>query len=128
MKDEINRLFPSGEWEGFYLYRSGQDAQRHRMDFRLTFRDGKIKGSGTDDVGTFNWLGNYDPTTYHVSMTKTYATHEVQYEGIADEAGIFGNWKMLFGSGGFHIWPKKQDEIATAAEVAEKKKKLTTTS
>ena len=115
--------FPSGDWEGFYLYAAGPSAKRHQMAFKLNFSDGVVTGSGSDEVGTFSWNGEYDTTSMVVRMVKKYPSHPVFYDGRADTNGIYGTWSLeLFGRGGFHIWPKKGEE--TAEEVAIEKKKL----
>src|ERR671932_462651 len=54
---ETNPLFPSGEWEGFFTYAFGPDARRHMMSFALTFKNGKVSGSGIDNVDRFIWRG-----------------------------------------------------------------------
>lgn len=121
---EQNPLFPSGIWEGFYLYTSGSDADRHAMNFRLDFRDGKITGSGSDDVGAFSWQGTYDTASLAVSLIKSYPTHSVFYQGMADTNGIYGTWHMVFMRGGFHIWPKENGEEAIEEEVTVEEKEL----
>lgn len=124
---EQNPYFPSGEWEGFYLYSSGPDAARHPMAFRLNFRDGKVTGTGTDDVGPFSWRGSYDVVSLAVQLVKQYAGHTVNYRGIADDSGIYGSWELTFARGGFHIWPKKEERENQQAEVEKKSKKLAAT-
>lgn len=124
---EQSPYFPSGKWQGFYLYSSGPDAARHRMDFTLNFRDGNITGSGSDDVGGFSWRGTYDVSTLSVHMVKQYASHTVDYQGMADTTGIYGTWSMTFMKGGFHIWPKQDNRESKEEEVAKKNKKLAIT-
>lgn len=121
---ETHPLFPSGDWEGFYLYRSGPDAERHPMRCRLNFADGKVTGGGSDDVGAFSWRGVYSTTEMHCRMLKQYATHVIFYDGRVDENGIFGTWSQGdFFSGGFHLWPredgKEVEALALAAEAGE---------
>lgn len=120
--NEQHPNFPSGAWEGFYLYRSGPAAQRHSMSFHLEFQDGKITGSGSDDVGPLSWAGTYDVGSMAVTMVKIYRTHQVAYQGVADTNGIYGSWSLFSAGGGFHIWPKKDEEetIAEAVKVEEK--------
>lgn len=132
MTDESHNYFPSGEWEGFYLYQAGADATRHAMHLRLTFAEGRVTGSGSDDVGPFTYRGQYDVTTFRVTMVKHYATHEVSYRGVADESGIYGSWELPISfRGGFHIWPKKQAGATQKRKTKKKvknKKKTTVTS
>jgi hypothetical protein len=107
---ETHHLFPSGEWEGFYTYEFGPSAQRHWMSFVLHFQDGSITGEGGDDVAAFLWRGKYDTAALTCRMTKTYPSHVVDYQGNVDENGIWGTWRIYYAHGGFHIWPKKQNQ------------------
>jgi len=135
---EMHPLFPSGEWEGFYLY--GRDRDKHRMSFTLNFKNNVITGRGGDDVGSFTWRGAYDVEKMTCQMTKHYSTHEVFYAGHADENGIWGTWSITFemkggiwdtplrdmakatmeamSKGGFHIWPKGNSRGEAVEEVA----------
>jgi hypothetical protein len=108
---ETNPLFPSGEWEGFYTYTFGPDAQRYMMSFALTFKNGNVSGSGIDNVGYFSWRGSYDTEKLRCWMHKRYATHAVFYDGYVDQSGIWGTWEIPpYSQGGFHIWPKGLSE------------------
>lgn len=121
---ETHPLFPSGEWEGFYVY--GANQGQHRMDIVLNFQNNIVEGAGIDDVGAFSWSGQYDTETFRCQMIKTYAGHTVEYDGRVDENGIWGNWRILpWMKGGFHIWPKNNTEENQAEEerVEEKVKK-----
>ena len=146
--DEQHRYFPSGTWEGVYKYPGEHDGSRHQMHFTLSFKDGTVTGSGSDDVGGFSWRGTYDTESFRVVMTKSYATHNVYYSGIADEIGIYGGWNLLsarqkermtemygdgwkndkslssISGGGFHLWPRKGEEEAEEVESAVKVKDL----
>ncbi|HEY9634676.1 MAG TPA: hypothetical protein V6D14_14840 [Coleofasciculaceae cyanobacterium] len=111
---ETNPLFPSGEWEGFYTYAFGCDAHRHIMSFALTFKNGKVTGSGIDNVNHFIWRGSYDTEKLRCWMQKRYATHVVLYDGYVDQNGIWGTWEIPpHDRGGFHIWPKGLSENLT---------------
>lgn len=117
--DEQHNYFPSGIWDGFYLYVAGPDSYRHEMYFYLDFKDGVVTGSGSDDVGGFTWSGTYSKDTLAVVMTKQYPYHLVHYRGMADDSGIYGQWVIPGDlSGGFHIWPRKgkATEETTAVE------------
>ncbi|AEE49428.1 hypothetical protein [Haliscomenobacter hydrossis] len=115
---ETHPLFPSGEWEGFYTYADGRQAQQHKMDFTLFFENNVVSGGGSDDIGSFVWKGSYDTKGLWCKMTKHYVTHTVAYDGNVDENGIWGNWNIRVQlSGGFHIWPKKKEESTRAEEV-----------
>jgi len=123
MKTEHHPYFPSGIWDGFYLYASGPQSHRYEMYFYLDFTDGNVTGSGSDNVGSFTWNGSYDAKTFAVKLVKHYSSHVVHYDGMADESGIYGRWSILdANSGGFHIWPRKGGEKAEDAVVEVKKK------
>jgi len=113
---ETHPLFPSGEWEGFYVY--AWSKRQHKMSFHLDFKNGVVTGSGGDDVSAFAWKGVYNVEAFTCKMVKTYPTHEILYDGRADENGIWGTWKMHFSKGGFHIWPKENSEREAAEEAA----------
>lgn len=104
------KYFPSGEWEGFYLYPYG--SARHKMHCFLTFSNGIVTGGGHDDIGAYSWRGTYDPVARKCDMVKQYfGAHQVFYTGDADENGIWGKWRIQPSfSGGFHLWPKKSDQ------------------
>ena len=106
---EEHSFFPSGEWEGFYTYNYGSAGAKHPMSFILKFSQGIVKGVGNDDIGTFTWKGAYDTKEMTCHMTKFYTnrSHTVFYNGLVDENGIWGQWRIhAMGTGGFHIWPK----------------------
>lgn len=136
---ETHRFFPSGDWEGFYLY-DGQN-EKHAMHFSLNFKNGIVTGSGSDDVGSFNWKGQYSTEAFNCTMTKYYSAHTILYGGDADENGIWGLWshgvipgiekldpelqraiRENFTGGGFHIWPKKRESAKEEAELKEEVK------
>ncbi|MEL6986511.1 MAG: hypothetical protein AAGK97_01675 [Bacteroidota bacterium] len=121
---ETHPHFPSGEWEGFYVYKDS--SQRHHKQLELEFTNGRIHAEGVDDVGAFTFRGKYNAEIGKCYFVKYYSTHVVHYEGDVDENGIWGKWfftqqdlgipKELFKAlsqipsahvnGGFHIWPK----------------------
>lgn len=114
-------FLPDGPWEGFYE-EYDQDGN-FPMACTFIFSDGAITGSGSDEVGTFTFSGSYSKD-YKVSMKKRYHTHALNYEGHADDNGIWGKWSfptMSFVSAGFHLWPKKgeSETISEEAEVEE---------
>lgn len=121
---EAHPNFPSGAWEGFYLYQSGPSANRHSMSFHLNFQEGKVTGSGADDVGPFSWEGTYNEGSMLVTLIKSYPSHQVLYEGMADTNGIYGTWQLSFVRGGFHIWPKKNKQKNEEEAIKEVKKEL----
>ncbi|MEM9259725.1 MAG: hypothetical protein AAGA62_08765 [Bacteroidota bacterium] len=111
---EQHPYFPSGEWEGHYL----EHGRKGPMRFQLDFTEGKITGTGGDNIGSFSWKGTYDVTTMAVKMTKQYlGKHQVSYEGMADTNGIYGSWSIPpWSSDGFHIWPVARAEEAQEVE------------
>lgn len=119
-------LFPSGPWTGFYLYR-GQPA-RHRMELTLTFKNGLVRGDGSDGVGFFLIHGRYCVETLECRWTKTYpGSHDVAYRGFREGKGIWGVWEIRSaGTGGFQIWPKGLGEEVgeTLAEEAPAEEEL----
>ena len=111
---ETNHLLPSGDWEGFYNY--AHDPEKHTISLRIQFLNGRMDGSGSDDVGAFSWVGVYDLSSMRCNSLKIYATHRVIYNGYIDENGIWGNWEIPpFDKGGFHIWPKSDASIEMEA-------------
>lgn len=110
--------FPSGPWTGFYTY---APSDKHRMDLHLDFSDGCATGDGNDDVGRFLIRGKYDASSRECYWTKTYAnSHDVHYRGFREGKGIWGTWEiMTFAHGGFHIWPKGEQEGEEESAAAE---------
>jgi hypothetical protein len=123
---ETHPLFPSGEWEGFFMYGEGPGAYQNKMSIFLTFQQGMVSGGGSDTVGAFSWNGDYDTSALWCRLTKSYQTHKVFYDGKVDEKGIWGSWEIFpFSRGGFHIWPKKSGvEHEESAENAETEAKV----
>ena len=103
---ETDERFPSGPWIGFYQQGGLQSRQR----LGLEFKNGKITGEGRDPAGHFLVSGVYDADACRCSLTKTYTTHTVEYDGNAEGDGIWGRWVIRFSvfvvdRGVFHIWP-----------------------
>lgn len=102
---EKTEYFPSGEWNGFFLEK--HQPKRGWMHLYLNFENGSITGEGTDYVGPWNISGTYDPKTGQCQWTKQYlGKHKVEYQGLAGETGIQGEWTISYVSGPFHIWPR----------------------
>ncbi len=120
MSDE---RFPSGPWTGFYSY---TPMDKHRMDLRLEFAEGRVTGDGNDDVGRFLIKGEYSATAGECHWTKTYpGSHDVAYRGFREGKGIWGTWEIgaeLWGHGGFHIWPKGLEEGETETTTTQREK------
>ena len=58
LNKEKKQFIPDGEWDGFYTYASRKG--EHKMNCSFTFKNGIIKGHGSDDVGEYTWCGEYD--------------------------------------------------------------------
>jgi len=120
---ESSPLLPSGEWEGFYCY--FHTPTQHKMFTELTFSKSIVSGSGVDDVSAFTWAGKYNLEHFKIKMTKQYLTHKVFYKGDIDENGIWGTWEITsYLTGGFHIWPKKNNSNTSRLEKQIESKKL----
>ncbi|QNN21765.1 hypothetical protein HED60_05595 [Planctomycetales bacterium ZRK34] len=116
---EIDPRFPSGRWFGEFI----QFQRRFRMDLSLSFADGVMTGTGSDIVGRFTVRGAYVVETGKVSMLKSYAWHDVDYVGVAEEGiGIYGGWIIRPPwplRGGFRLWPFGDDAEANRHARAE---------
>ena len=91
------------------------------MDLDLSFANGNMTGSGSDNIGPFSIKGRYDPANQECYWTKSYlGAHDVFYRGFREGKGIWGTWEIgIFGRGGFHIWPLhsgESEEQITAAQ------------
>jgi len=93
------------------------------MRLHIKFAGGSMNARGDDPIGAFTCSGLYSEDTGDVAWTKKYvAAHDVNYKGVRDGRGIWGNWNIGYVQGGFHIWPDDGEENAsehTATEVAE---------
>ena len=101
------------------------------MTFEMEFRNGKVDGSGTDDVGVYTIAGVYSNDNLRVAFGKTYVRgtgnpsenlgHTVEYRGQrAANAGqgFRGTWYVhttrYKGQGPFHLWPAMRMPAAPA--------------
>lgn len=112
---ETDPRYPSGPWTGFFLQRNLPG--KHRMELRLTFRQGDMSGEGRDWVGDFIIRGKYDKNDGRCHWSKRYlGKHDVFYQGFNEGKGIWGQWEISATSeyprlhGGFHIWPEGMAE------------------
>ena len=124
---ETDPRFPSGPWTGFFLQRTHPG--RHRMELRLTFRNGAMTGEGRDWVGEFLVKGQYNLSDGKCHWSKKYVgKHDVFYQGFNEGKGIWGMWEIalaghgVVAKGGFHIWPEGQgdptnEHLAAEAEL-----------
>lgn len=109
-----------GAWRGFYVYEPG--GRRHAMRLELAFANGRVTGSGSDDVGRFTVDGGFDAEGVRVWWRKDYAgAHTVWYDGARDGARsrvVYGAWRIAgYDPGGFRIWRGDEDaDVVVAAE------------
>jgi hypothetical protein len=91
------------------------------MDLHLVFKDGSVSGDGNDDIGLFLVRGKYDAASSECHWTKTYpGSHDVYYRRFREGKGIWGTWEIgTLAHGGFHIWPKGEQDGETETAVAE---------
>lgn len=104
---ETDPRFPSGPWVGFFLDR--RMPGKHKMELRLSFHEGLMRGDGADRIGKFLVRGGYETSTGKAWWSKRYVgAHDVSYSGYNEGKGIWGVWEMPnYGlRGGFHIWPE----------------------
>src|SRR5690242_13990663 len=93
MAVETDPRFPSGPWTGYFL--QPLVPGRHRMELRVTFRQGVLEGSGRDWVGSFIVRGRYSLADGRCHWTKSYlGKHDVFYKGFNEGKGIWGVWEM----------------------------------
>ena len=117
---EPDASWPSGPWKGYWTEPQRPCFPfRNRMDLDLRFHDGRIDGNGSDRVGIFSISGTFDVQEARCSFRKSYAGHDVHYDGRNDGTGIYGGWKLASfpggaDSGGFHIWPAGASEESSA--------------
>ena len=88
----------------------------------LTFANGNLSGSGSDDVGRFLMKGRYDEASSECYWTKSYiGAHDVFYRGFREGKGIWGTWEIRNDAhGGFHIWPRHAGDGETMSESIER--------
>jgi hypothetical protein len=87
-------MYQSGQWEGFWVQELfGRQAM---TPFFLTFDGGNVTGRGTDIIGRFTFVGEYDQKTGHITLVKQYiGKHQVVYVGQPDgEGSIQGMWNI----------------------------------
>ncbi|OHB74246.1 MAG: hypothetical protein A2Z34_00650 [Planctomycetes bacterium RBG_16_59_8] len=86
----------SGLWQGFYTYIGY--SSHCEMVADLTFRNGRVTGSGTDRNGWFIITGRYSDAAGDCLMTKTYPEyHDVFYKGHISNDEIMGAWWIPLG-------------------------------
>ena len=106
---EVDSLFPSGKWVGFFT--DNRVPGKHGMELNLEFRDSVMTGEGRDIVGNFTVNGVYRLDDGSCNFKKTYAgSHAILYSGFNEGKGIWGTWELQGVKGGFHIWPEGMGE------------------
>jgi hypothetical protein len=102
--NEKDKGFPSGNWAGFWT--QPRSVRFHRMALDLKFNNGRISGSGVDEVGNFSIRGSYNLESRKCSWLKKYISHSVSYSGQQQGRCIAGAWDIPgVWSGTFRIWP-----------------------
>lgn len=81
------------------------------MHLYLEFNDGVVTGEGTDYVGPWTLVGQYDEA--NVTWIKQYVgKHSVSYSGNIDGDQIKGHWNIRdYSTGAFHIWPATRSDL-----------------
>ncbi|MFL5341080.1 MAG: hypothetical protein ACJ8F7_13115 [Gemmataceae bacterium] len=112
---ESDARFHGGSWMGYTLKPSTGGARQPTLT-ALTFADGVISGTGSDETGVFAVHGRYDLRDGKCIWLQTYSDRrEVIYNGYADCQGMWGMWFRPRESGpdwkgGFHLVPEGSDE------------------
>lgn len=89
------------------------------MRIQLHFRNGKVSGKGSDQIGGFSIKGRYSDDGI-VEFVKRYTWHRVRYSGTWDGQMIFGNWEIgSYDWGEFEIWPEAEFESLNFGEIEE---------
>lgn len=110
----------SGVWVGWWI----QWGKRGHMRLTLNFSGGRIRGSGTDDTGPFDVIGEYVGDS--ARMAKSYGRYVVLYDGRWNGASIAGPWEiphdLIVNRGEFEMWPEREsvtiEEILALADEA----------
>lgn len=99
--DETFHVLRREHWEGVYLY-EWTPGQEHAMQMMLSLHDGRIRGSGRDDVGNFDISGHFSGED--AFFFKRYRTHTVEYRGTYRGNSISGIWTLPGACGEFQLW------------------------
>ena len=94
------------------------------MDLVLEFKNGVMTGEGADGIGLFVISGNYSAQSGECVWVKQYvARHAVEYKGFREGKGIWGNWRLINATGGFHIWPLSEGAPQNIAKESDEQEK-----
>jgi len=111
-------------WVGYYTIDDDETGQDPPMFLELYYVQGPLafppnagtdpyetvhfRGEGHDSVGTFTLRGSCDTCTGAVTATKSYSTHEWNWQGMVTPFGMAGIWgDILLGGGWWWIWPRE---------------------
>ncbi len=71
LETESKSIFQSGAWTSrYYQYRSWHGP--HKLTLTFDIGEMKVKGSGSDDVGSFTITGIYSTKTQRLGLSKKY--------------------------------------------------------
>jgi hypothetical protein len=97
---------PSGTWLGIYNFHDGGPS--HPITMELTFLEGRIRGTGSDEHGFFTLSGTYDLESGECHMLQARGgVGQAEFRGFAELDSIWGTWRIASTAhGGFRIWPR----------------------
>jgi hypothetical protein len=98
-----NTPWTSGRWEGYFM----QGGARHSQTLELAFAQGRMSGTGDDEIGKFLIFGEYDEDQNTGAWLKQYlGKHQVYYGGEMSNGRIRGRWFIYNGyqSDRFELW------------------------
>lgn len=124
---EFNAL--SGPWLGWSIQFGVRISER----LSLSIRENHIEGTGTDKDGDFEVVGDYDPKSEAVRLTRRYIwTTEpsqagvgipYEYHGKWDGVLVYGQWNPRISPGNdggpFEMWPEKDEEFSLESFMSE---------
>jgi hypothetical protein len=121
-------------WAGYYTIDDDETGQDSPMFLELHYVQGPLalppstgpdpsetihfRGEGYDGVGTFTLRGSCDTRTGAVTATKSYVTHEWNWQGMVTPFGMAGIWGGIFltRGGWWWIWPREWSNNPATAE------------
>ena len=111
--------FPSGRWLG---WSECADHGRITLRWNLSFVSGRISGSTYERDRLVRISGTYEPEKLECLISQHYTPADLDaFRGFREGKGIWGTWKCsaMGCTGGFLIWPYREDEGAGEASLSE---------